>query len=86
MLFRSRLSDQWRLGVGGYALQQFTDDRGPNVAADGNRARVFALGPTVGWTSLDGRWAMEAKYLPEFGARNRPQGQTAWLRLMMRVD
>ena len=81
-----RLNDQWRVGFGGYALQQFTDDSGTGVAADGNRARTVALGPSVGWTSLDGRWALEAKYLPEFGVRNRPQGQTAWLRLMMRVD
>lgn len=81
-----RLSDQWRVGLGGYALQQTTRDTGAAAAADGGKVRAFALGPTVAWQSLDGTWALEAKWLPEFSVENRPEGRTAWVRLMMRLD
>jgi hypothetical protein len=81
-----RLNDQWRVGLGGYALKQTTNDEGPGVAADGNKAQIFALGPTVGYQSDSGNWAAEFKLLPEFKVRNRPEGTTGWLRLMFRID
>jgi len=56
------------------------------VAADGNKAQIFALGPTVGYQSDSGNWAAEFKLLPEFKVRNRPEGTTGWLRLMFRID
>jgi hypothetical protein len=81
-----RFTDQWRGGLHGYAVKQFTKDTGPDVAADGNKAQVFALGPAVSFQSEDGAWGAEFKVLPEFLARNRPQGITTWLRWMVRLD
>ena len=81
-----RYSDLWRFGLQGYAVKQFTKDTGPGVAADGNKAQTYALGPSVGYQSEDGEFAAELKVLPEFHARNRPEGTTSWLRLMFRLD
>lgn len=81
-----RLNDQWRVGLNGYVLKQTTKDTGPGVAADGNKAQILAMGPTVGYQSDSGTWAAELKLLPEFEVRNRPKGLTAWARLMFRLD
>lgn len=86
MALMYRVNDQLRLGLHGYAVRQFTKDKGPNVAADGNKAQVYALGPAVGYQSQDGEFAAEFKVLPEFHVRNRPEGMTSWLRLMFRLD
>lgn len=81
-----RYNDLWRLGLHGYAVKQFTRDTGLDVAADGNKAQTYALGPAVGYQSEDGNFAAELKLLPEFHARNRPEGMTSWVRLMFRLD
>lgn len=81
-----RLNDLWRVGLNGYVLKQTTKDKGPNVAADGNKAQILAVGPSVGYTSESGVWAADLKVLPEFKVRNRPEGTVGWVRLMMRLD
>lgn len=80
------LKDSLRLGVGGYAVVQTTRDSGNGAPANGNKARVFGLGPVVSWQNDSGRLGLEFKVLEEFGARNRPEGTVAWGRLIMRLD
>lgn len=81
-----RLHDKLRLGLQGFVLKQTTDDDGQNVAAHGNRVQALGLGPVLGYTAPDGRWAADAKLLREFGVRNRPEGVIGYLRLMLRLD
>ena len=82
-----RLNDQWRFGLQGYALKQTTDDKQSGaVVGDGNKAQILAAGPAVGYQSPNGSWAAELKVLPEFSVRNRPEGTTGWMRLMLRMD
>lgn len=81
-----RLDDNWRAGLQGYVLNQFTSDSGPGVPSHGNKARVFAAGPMVSYQSESGVWALDFKLMQEFGVRNRPEGQIAWLRLNLRLD
>lgn len=81
-----RVNDEWRVGIQGYAVQQFTKDSGPGIAAHGNKARTFAAGPMLSYVSESGVWAVDAKVLPEFSVRNRPQGTVSWLRLNIRLD
>lgn len=70
------------VGVGGYALYQTTDDEknGATVAPDGNKGQVYALGPQVKYDvkgmQFVGAWDHE------FEARNRPQGDKLWLKLI----
>lgn len=82
-----RFNDQWRFGLQGYVLKQTTDDKASGVVVgDGNKAQILAAGPSVGYQSNSGVWAAEFKLLPEFSVRNRPEGTTGWMRLMLRLD
>jgi len=75
------LNAHWHLGLVGYAYYQLTADSGSGKPArlGGFKARVFGLGPEAGfffkgeqaYLSLRGYW--------EFGAKNRPEGWTAFL-------
>lgn len=81
-----RLNDAWRMGLQGYLVEQTTRDKGPGVAAHGNKARVHALGPMLAYMSESGIWSADIKVLNEFSVRNRPEGRTVWLRLNLRLD
>lgn len=81
-----RVDDSWRAGLQGYVVRQFTADTGPGVAAHGNKARVYSVGPMLAYQSESGVWALDLKLMQEFGVRNRPEGQLAWLRLNLRLD
>ncbi len=81
-----RVNDAWRVGLQGYLVEQTTADKGPGVAAHGNKARVHALGPMLAYLSESGVWSAEIKVLNEFSVRNRPEGITTWLRLNLRLD
>ncbi|CAD5108575.1 SphA family protein [Zestomonas carbonaria] len=77
------LGNGWVIGVGGHAYQQISDDKcGASAqvdATDGNRGRTFSIGPAVQYASKDG-WFFSAKWQDESGVRNRPEGQTYWLK------
>lgn len=66
-------------GLGGYWYRQITDDSGPG-SGDGNRARVFALGPAVSYVE-PGMPLVAFHAYKEFGARNRAQGYATALRV-----
>ncbi|SFV05624.1 SphA family protein [Pseudoduganella namucuonensis] len=73
----------YTVGLGGYFYRQFTDDRAAGLA-NGNRARVLALGPAINFFSPGSKlpivWLHAFK---EFGARNRSQGTQVALRAAM---
>lgn len=69
----------WTLGVGGYAYQQISDDKGPNIT-DGNRSRVFALGPSLSFLK-PGLPVMTMHAYKEFGAENHTEGYNFALRV-----
>lgn len=80
------VGDQWRVGLQGYVLKQFTSDSGPGVAANGNRVQALGAGPVVAYFADSGAWAMDVKLMQEFSVKNRPQGQVGWVRLNFRLD
>lgn len=80
------VSEDVRLGVQGYVVQQLTDDTSDNAttqatlnAIDGSKMRVYALGPAWAWIKNGGEMLVEGKILKEFGARNRSEGTTYML-------
>jgi hypothetical protein len=79
-------NDLLRAGLQGYVLKQTTDDTGPGVAPDGNKGQAFAVGPGVAYLSDSGNWAIDAKWMREFSVKNRPEGQTLWLRFNYRLQ
>jgi hypothetical protein len=66
------------LGVAGYAQFKVTGDSGSDIppALRGFKDRVFAVGPEFNMYIPKPRLTFLVRYEPEFGARNRTQGQT----------
>lgn len=90
------VSEDIRVGLQGYVVEQFSDDSqdltGFSTAeravlansadlSTGNKMRVYAAGPAVGWLANGGEFLLEGKFLKEFGAKNRTEGQAFWLTL-----
>ncbi|SCX32650.1 transporter [Agrobacterium rosae] len=67
------------VGLGGYAYQQISDDKGTGVI-DGNRARLFALGPAVTFAA-PGKPFVSLHAYKEFGAENHSEGYNVALRM-----
>ena len=74
------VSDTWRLGVAGYALQTLGEARvdGRGIAGSGQRA--LALGPGFRWSH--GSTSIIGTAYREFATENRPEGFNAVLRLL----
>ena len=86
------ISDDFRAGLQGYLVRQFTGDS-QNLSAlsaadqvnlyepitDGNKSRVDAIGPALAWLHGGGDLLVEGKFLQEYNARNHTEGQAVWL-------
>ncbi|MBN4666716.1 transporter [Pandoraea nosoerga] len=70
----------WKVGAVGAYLNQFTDDAQSGVTVGaGNRARSFAMGPSV---SYDGRWFNVAvNYQQGLYAANTAKSSSVWLNI-----
>ena len=79
-------TDNWKLGLQGFVLKQFTKDDGPNVAENGNKVQTLGAGPVLAYLAQSGNRALDVKWMQEFEVRNRPEGQVTWVRLNMRLD
>lgn len=68
-----------QVGVQGFFLNQFTDDRqnGQAVNGDGFRGRAIGIGPQVRWDWKPGS-SLVFKYQHELAVRNRPAGERFW--------
>lgn len=84
------VSEDIRVGLQGFAVHQFQNDSQdvsylavPALQAaeiiNGNRMRGYGLGPAIGWLKDGGDMMVEGKFIKEFGARNRTEGQAFWL-------
>ncbi len=90
------VTEDIRVGLQGYVVEQFTKDSqdltGYSPAqqtalatssdlSTGNKMRAYAAGPAVAWLANGGEFLLEGKFLKEFGAKNRTEGQAFWLTL-----
>lgn len=86
------VSEDIRLGVQGYFVRQLQADTLTPAATtanamtqqmlrdqNGNKASVNAIGPAVAWLMNGGEMLIEGKFIKEFGAKNRTEGQAFWL-------
>jgi hypothetical protein len=72
-----------RLGISGYALQQFTDDKINGNSIANSEERVFGIGPGLAYNqdnNQDKLWITLNSYI-ETGAENRPEGMEVVLRI-----
>jgi hypothetical protein len=88
------VSEDVRVGVQGYMVRQLSKDTqkldgftpaqkqsyGKEII-NGNKMSVNAVGPAVAWLRNGGEFLLEGKFLKEFDARNRTEGQAFWLTL-----
>ncbi|EJN23328.1 protein involved in meta-pathway of phenol degradation [Pseudomonas sp. GM78] len=74
------LGNGWVVGVGGYIYHQTTDDRQDGETIKNNKGKVFAIGPSVKYTSDKG-WFLTAKWQQESQVRNRAEGDAYWVKL-----
>lgn len=70
-----------KVSLQGYALQQLSDDT-QNGASVGNRGRSFGIGPQISYDVVPGG-GLVLKYQRDFDARNRAEGDSAWLQFAM---
>ena len=73
-------------GVGGYYVNQFTDDEinGVKVNPDGFRLRRIALGPQVVYY-FSQKAGIAAKYQREFETENGPEGDRFWIQFVVPI-
>ncbi len=74
--------DNFTIGLGGYYYKQITDDKlnGRKAPNDGNKGRVFALGPQLKYDYKNMNFAL--KYQKEMSVRNRPEGDKFWFKFV----
>lgn len=82
------VSEDIRVGVQGYFVRQLQADTSTSTDAlvqdaltrsKGNKASVNGIGPAVAWLMNGGEMLIEGKFIKEFGAKNRTEGQAFWL-------
>ncbi|HET6788326.1 MAG TPA: transporter, partial [Aquabacterium sp.] len=80
------VTEDLRLGLQGYVVQQFSKDTSDNAteqaaidAEGGRKMRVYGLGPALAWVVNGGEMMVEGKVIKEFNARNRAEGATYML-------
>ncbi|MDY0749016.1 transporter [Paucibacter sp. R3-3] len=80
-----RVRPHLRIGLEGYFLSQFSDDKlnGAVVSNDGNRAQVFGVGGGVQYEAPSG-WSVEGKVVKDTSVRNRADGTSLWIRAAWR--
>jgi hypothetical protein len=76
------LGNSWTVGVGGYLRNQLSDDTQNGVKVPNNRAKNFAIGPSIKYQPSQG-WFITAKYQKETSTRNTTQGNAFWVKAVL---
>ena len=79
------LSENWEVGVAGYAYDQLTADSGSGDRVGSFESGVAAVGPEVGYVFNVGKhqWYANLRGYYEFWAQNRVQGYDLFMTLSM---
>jgi len=82
------LSKSFGLGLVGYHYQQITGDSGAGASLGDFKGRVTALGPAINYNFALGQIPVSTslKYLKEFGAENRLEGDVGMFTLTMPLE
>ena len=74
--------ESWGVGLSGFYYRQITDDSGAGAVLGGFRAQSAGLGPVLSYVNRGKLHtsALELKWLPEFNAKNRPEGDIVWVK------
>jgi len=72
---------KWKIGATGSYMNQFTDDRQGGAAITGNRARSFAIGPTIAYNA--GSFSVNMNYQRGLYAANTSKSNAIWINFAM---
>jgi hypothetical protein len=74
------------VGLQGYFLEQFSDDKqhGITVDGNGNRAQVIGVGAGLQYEAPTG-YSVESKVVRDTSVRNRADGTNFWLRVAWKI-
>lgn len=74
------VAPKWQVGVQGYALKQFSDDKvaGSAIPNGGFRGQTMAIGPQLRYDFAPGSGVV-IKYQHEFNVKNRSKGDKLWV-------
>lgn len=72
---------KWKFGVTGSYLNQFTDDNRNGSDVTGNRARTFAMGPTIAYNA--GPFSINMNYQRGLYAANTAKSDAIWINFAM---
>ncbi len=85
------VTEDVRVGLQGYFVRQINKDTCKAADAQdvscgaaltvSNKTSVNAVGPAVAWLKNGGEFLLEGKFLKEFDAKNRTEGNAFWLTL-----
>jgi hypothetical protein len=73
-------AENWRIGIGGYTLQQLSDSKTDGARIRHSRQSVFGFGPSARWSH--GQTMLIVSAYKEFEAENRSEGYQGVLRMM----
>ncbi len=77
-----KINKGWTAGMGGYWYTQITDDKQNGIkVGDGNKGKVFAIGPQVKYDR--GKTSFILKYQKEMSVENRPEGDKIWFKFVV---
>lgn len=72
------VSQNWRIGLAGYYLKQFTEDKLNGAEVTGSKEKVFAIGPGVKY--MNQGHSVNINLYSESGAENRTEGDKLTIR------
>jgi len=79
------LSDSWAIGLHGFYYEQLSGDSGDGALLGDFKAEAAGAGPALMWIppQYEGKVAFVAKWLNEYDAENRLEGDHVFLSFMM---
>jgi len=79
------LSDSWAIGLHGFYYEQLSGDSGDGALLGDFKAEAAGVGPALMWIppKYEGKVAFVAKWLNEYDAENRLEGDHVFLSFMM---
>lgn len=84
-IFNQFLSESWAVGVHGFFYRQVSGDSGDGAVLGDFKAEASGVGPAVMWIppKYEGEVAFVAKWLHEYDAKHRIEGDHVFLSFMM---
>ena len=82
------LSDSWAIGLHGFYYEQLSGDSGDGALLGDFKAEAAGIGPAVMWIppQYEGKVALVAKWINEYDAENRLEGDHVFVSFMASLD